>query len=144
MQLYLILAIFAGFVGLVVTGTAVFTIWAVIDLRRKWVTKHPESQVSHAEIAGRYLMRWTAFDYLVLALFASGLMFLLVDLLSVIRERQLYPFYHYGYLLSGFIFTLMGMMFIVVRLAIVLKVFKRSAFSSKDHHGKPDEADKPE
>jgi H+/gluconate symporter-like permease len=147
MQLYSILAIFAALLGLAVTGAAVFTVWSIFQQRKKQpheelTTDFESLSVSQtfSRQAGQYFLKWTMFDYAVLALILIGLLFLFTDVIAVMRDRQSYPYYHYGYLLSGFIFSLVGVIFITVRLAVVLRSLRADDnFSAVDDHQKPDE-----
>jgi uncharacterized membrane protein len=147
MQLYAILAIFASILGLFITGAAVFTVWSIIHQHKKQPhadgaadSETPAFKQSFSRQAGHYLLKWTVFDYAVLTLILIGLLFLFTDVLAVMRDRQSYPYYHYGYLLSGFIFSLVGVIFMTVRLAIVLRSSRvDDDFFAVNNHHKPDQ-----
>lgn len=113
-MMYTALAVFAAVLGLAVTAAAGYTAWYVFQLRTK-NTGVPKLSVAP-------LLRWTVFDYALLLLTLSGLIFLLVDVIGVVKDRDLYPYYHYGYLLCGFIFTLLGVACMVGRMFLVLRL----------------------
>ncbi|TBL73217.1 hypothetical protein [Paenibacillus thalictri] len=129
-----ILAIFAGIIGLFVTGAAVFTAWVYVQRRKEGGTqpKLPD------------LTKWSVFDAALLILFALGFVFLLTDVVAVIRDQASYPMYHYGYLLCGFIFTCMGMLFMVVRLAMLLSFMRADRVPAPNEHSHPSQADSAE
>ncbi|MDF2927597.1 MAG: hypothetical protein K0R57_6511 [Paenibacillaceae bacterium] len=131
-MLYTLLAVFAAVLGLGVTAAAVYTAWYVYQLRRK------NSNGQHLDPA--LLLRWTVFDYAVLLIVLTGLIFLLADLIGVVNDRDLYPYYHYGYLVSGFIFTLLGVLFMLARLFLVLRLAEKGLTAPNQHH-KPHQAD---
>lgn len=130
-MLYTILQIFAAVLGLAVTGGAVYTVWRLFQAKGK--TGAP------GKLERQLLLRWTVFDYAVLALVLIGLVFLLADVIGVINDRDQYPYYHYGYLLSGFIFSLVGLVFMLVRLIMVLRLANPDP-SAVDQGNKPDQA----
>lgn len=118
--MYFILAIMGGVIGLAVTGAAVFTVWSAFDAAKR------EQRAGEADKLldwrrAETLRQWTAMDYGALLLFVIGGMLLLADLIAVIRDRESYPFYHYGYLFAAFIFMVAGMLFMVARLGGLLR-----------------------
>lgn len=149
----LILAIFGSIVGLFITGVAVYTAWMVHQLWKQAgssapLTQSPQSsdyapsiRQSHADIAGRYLSRWTVWDYGVLALFMIGMLLLAADVIAMMRDREAYPDFHYAYLLCGITFTVMSMLLLFGRLAIVLSVQASLRSVSPQHHHEPSHAD---
>ncbi len=131
------LAIFAACLGVVNVIAVLFTIWTIMQKR-----KHSTADATRfSQQMGAHFMRWTVFDYAALALFACGMLFLFVDALGVIRDRHDYPYWHYGYLLCGFVFSFLGMLFTLIRLAIVLHVTRTHSFSAINDHHKPNETD---
>jgi hypothetical protein len=131
-MLYTSLTVFAAVLGLLVTGSAVYTAWYLLQQRGKNTAPGaPERQA---------LLRWTVFDYALLTLVLVGLVFLLVDLIGVLKDKDLYPYYHYGYLLSGFIFTLLGLVFMLARLSLVLRLANQNP-ASPYQGNEPDKAD---
>lgn len=120
--MYMALAIVGGILGLLITGIAFYTAWMVHRLWRQQAAS-PRA-ISNAEIATRYLSRWTMLDYGVLGLFIIGLLLLLADLLAVLRDKAAYPPFHLAYLLCGIIFSAMGMLLILLRLTLVLGIAK--------------------
>ncbi|WP_248924950.1 hypothetical protein [Paenibacillus hamazuiensis] len=130
-----LLALFGGLIGLFVTGAAVFMAWLYLQHR-----KQPETSAYEPPV----LLKWTSFDYALIILFLIGSLFLFTDALAVIRDRESYPLYHYGYLLCGFVFTFLGMLFMVVRLALVLSMVRSGSLRAPNHHNHPGDADQPE
>jgi len=115
--MYMILSAAAALVALVVAGFAVFAAYAYFRGNR--------------EPFRAALARWTAFDYVVLGLFVLGTLFLLADAVGVLRERDAYPFYHYGYLLSGLVYNALAGIFLFVRLGLTLKMLGQQAPSAE-------------
>ncbi|MEX2414513.1 MAG: hypothetical protein WD424_00095 [Paenibacillaceae bacterium] len=118
--MYTILITIGGFIGLIVTGAAFYTVWSVMEQRKQQsglVAGHVDQSVMHRDV----LHSWTAMDYAAIGVFVIGVMLMIADLFAVIRDRESYPYYHYGYLFSAFIFVLVGMMFMVVRLGVILR-----------------------
>jgi hypothetical protein len=135
--MYTTLGIFAAILGLIIIGGALYTIGSILAQRKKL-----QSEQSLSQLAGRYFLRWSMFDYAVLVVFLSGMLFLLSEVIAVLRDRQSFPYYHYGYLLSGFVFSLLGMLFVIVRLVIVLRMVRSIDPSTLiNNHQKPNETD---
>jgi len=141
--MYIALAIFASVIGLFVTGAAIFTAWAYYSSRHRPADSGKEGQPSAAGSTLDWFMRWTVADYAVLFLFGFGFVFLVTDLVGVAKDRELYPMYHYAYLLSGIIFASMGMLFTFVRLALVLRLTGKSA-PVGHHAGEPNQTEQSE
>ena len=151
--MYFKLAIFSAVLGAAIIAAALFTIGSILQKRKKPEIVHTDSKIPSDTVSssantlhfsqqmGLYFTRWTVFDYAVLALFAFGMLFLLVDVLGVIRDRHDYPYWHYGYLLCGFIFSLLSMLFMLIRLAIVLKMIRPNHLSAINDHHEPNDAD---
>jgi hypothetical protein len=142
-MLYMTLTIIGGIVGLVVTGAAFYTVWIAYEANKRLRETNVDSD-EHP-----LWRRWTVMDYAALGLFAIGALFMFSDLLAIMRDRHSYPFYHYGYLFIAFIFMLIGMLFMVVRLGVILRnpSKKKSAVDSSDsdlalhdNHDQPDQA----
>lgn len=127
---YTILQVFAAVLGLAVTGGAVYTVWMMFQARGK--------AGAPGKLERQLLLRWTVFDYAVLALVLIGLVFLLADVVGVMKDRDQYPYYHYGYLLSGFIFSFVGLIFLLVRLGMVLRLANPDP-AAVDQGDKPDQ-----
>lgn len=138
--MYAALAWLGAVIGLTVTGAAVMTAW---QIQQKWKLQLEHDQqedtavLSRSEMAAMLLMRWTAIDYAALLLFVLGSMLLAADMLAAWRDRTDYPFYHFGYLLSGIAFSLLGMLFMAVRVGIVLWLFRSARSFSPHDHDKP-------
>ena len=129
------LAIFGSLVGLFAVGAAAATGWVYFSARKKAVEN--QSEIVPAQPPWNWFFRWTIADYAVILLFGLGLVFLLADLIGVAQDRDLYPEFHYPYLVCGFVFSAMGMLLSAVRLAIVLRLASRLGVHGRD-------ADKPE
>jgi H+/Cl- antiporter ClcA len=135
--MYTILGVFAAVLGLFISVGAIYTIWSIVKQRKNLHEKEPISLV-----AGRYFLRWSFLDYAIIVVFLCGMLFLLAEVIAVMKDRQSFPFYHYGYLLCGFIFSLLGMLFMLARFTIVLRMvqgMERVAFIN--HHHEPNNAD---
>lgn len=145
--MYVVLAVFAALVGLGVTGAAVYTAYELLQLRKRGNGgndgKEGNGEGNSADL--RSLLRWTVLDYALIVLFSIGLMFLFVDVLGVLREdRSGFPYYHFGYLLSGFVFTFLGALFLLARLFLVLRVAGSPGFTPPHHQNEPGQADSAE
>ncbi|UQZ82761.1 hypothetical protein SK3146_01921 [Paenibacillus konkukensis] len=138
------LAILGGAVGLLVTASAVMLIWLFMQ-RKQRNRSGEETQESPLAGLSSMLLQWTYFDYALIAVFAIGSLFLFTDAVAVIRDAASYPLYHYGYLLCGFVFTLLGMLFMILRLGVVLSLIRTGrAGLAPDHHRHPGDADQTE
>ncbi|MFC0211134.1 hypothetical protein ACFFK0_01510 [Paenibacillus chartarius] len=140
----MVLAVFGSVLGVAVTAALIYTAWAVRQLANQRGGT-PEAQT---EAAAKLFMHWSAFDAAVLALFGCGTLLLLADLLGVLRDRASYPLYHYGYLLCGVVFSFLGMVLMVIRLAIVLRTSRLISGQPPSarggaRSGTPDEHDEP-
>ncbi|MCP1311846.1 hypothetical protein [Paenibacillus tyrfis] len=153
------LAWLGGAIGLVVTGSAVLLAWTVYSRAQAEAAplaapegaaaqtkERPEDQPSLSAAlvrqAGPHLARWTFFDYVLLALFAVGSLFLFTDLLAVLRDAEQYPPYHFAYLLCGFVFTLAGMLMMLVRLALTIaSIRSERPLPAPDHQDHPGHAE---
>jgi hypothetical protein len=133
--MYTSLAIFAAFLGLLITSAAIYTIWMIARQRNKY-----QEDQTFSQTAGRYFLRWSLFDYGVLIVYLCGMLFLLAEVIAVIKDRQSFPYYHYGYLLCGFIFSLLGMLFMLVRFVIVLRMVRgMDPISLINNHQEPND-----
>ena len=140
----LTLAIMAGAVGLLVTGSAVVMAWLTLHQLHE---KRNQGVAKGALLQGAFrpLLRWTFFDYMLIGVFVIGSLFLLTDVLAVMRDSSSYPLYHYGYLLCGFAFMVFGMLFMVLRLSLVLSLVRvESALLVPNQDNQPNEAEQPE
>jgi hypothetical protein len=118
MVLYVMLSILAALVALLVACVAVYVGYLM------WF-RHDRSVL-------QAFSRWTLLDTLFLGVFVAGLLFLLADAVGVIRDREAYPYYHYGYLLSGFVYNLLGGLFLFLRLGATLRLVNHQ-------HAEPDQ-----
>jgi hypothetical protein len=133
--MYSSLAIFAAVLGLLLTSGAIHTIWSLLQQR-----KSQQGDQTFSQLAGRYFLRWSFFDYGVLVMFLCGMLFLLTEVIAVVRDRESFPYHHYGYLLSGFVFSLLGMLFTLARFIIVLRMVRGlDGASLVNDHQEPNE-----
>jgi predicted metal-binding membrane protein len=138
------LAIFGGFLGLVVTGIALYTAWIIHQLWKQQAAS-PRA-LNSTEIAARYLSHWTVMDFAIIGVSAIGLLLLAADLFADIRDRASFPPYHIFYLLCGLIFSMMGFLLLVVRLFVVIGINRPPAETSQspispNHHDQPNDTD---
>lgn len=128
--MYALLAVFAAVFALVVTGFGAFAAWAI------WSVRSREVRTA--------LSQWTVFDYLLLALFVIGTLFLLADVIGMMRDRGQFPYFHYGYLLSGFVYNTLAGILLFVRLGLTIRLLgtreSDRAPAVNDEHAEPDEA----
>jgi hypothetical protein len=135
--MYTLLRVFAIVLGVLLTSGAIYTIITIIRQR-----KQQQDKLTFSETAGRYFLRWSAFDYAVILVFLCGMLFLLVEVIAVIKDKESFPYHHYGYLLSGFTFSLLGMIFLLVRFVIVLRMVRGMHGSPLvNNHQEPYKAD---
>jgi hypothetical protein len=120
------LAIFGGILGLAVTGASLYTAWAV----RQLVKERGGTPGDRAALTAKLFLHWTVYDAAVIALFVCGTLLLIADAIGMLRDRQNYPLFHFGYLLCGIAFSVLGMAFVLIRLAAVLQAGHRSAASA--------------
>jgi hypothetical protein len=138
------LAIFGGLLGLLVTGISLYTAWIIHQL---WKQQAASLRAfSSAEIAARYLSQWTVMDFAILGVSAIGLLLLAADLFAVMRDRASFPPYHFFYLLCGLIFSMMGILLLVVRLFVVIGINRPHTETSQrpvspEHHDQPNNTD---
>lgn len=139
--MYIILAVFAGIVGIVLAVSAATT---AVALYRERKQMPDEKGHSWEKEVFQMLGHWTRFDYALLFVFVIGALFLLTDLLAVIRDRDAYPYYHFGYLASGFCYVLLSMLLMQFRLLLMLKIWRSDRSASTDQHSEPNQANRPE
>lgn len=135
-----LLAVTGGVLGLAATGSAVLFIWSIYqaggaESSAAPGTEKPRSAAERLKQAAPQLLQWTFFDYVLLALFLIGSLFLFTDLVAVLRDSQLYPPYHYGYLLCGFVFTFGAALMLLIRLTLVLALARGAQrLAGTEHH----------
>lgn len=115
--MYVVLACIAAVIALFVAGLGIFLSYLI------WSGRRPELRSR--------LQRWTVLDIGIVAVFLISTLFLFADLIGVVRDRDAYPYYHYGYLLSGFVYHLLSGGMLFLRLAIAL------GWSEKKSEGSP-------
>ncbi|TLS53951.1 hypothetical protein FE782_00965 [Paenibacillus antri] len=121
MDLYSMLAGAAAVIALLVTGFGVFAAYMAFGARR--------------EAVRTALGRWTVFDYLILAVFLIGTLFLLADVAGVMKDRDAYPYYHYGYLLSGLVYNALAGVFLFVRLGMTFRLLGEREEAAEERAG---------
>lgn len=135
--MYIILSIAAALAALVIVGFGGFAAYLFFSGKER-------------NRLIRALQRWTVFDYVLLAVFLIGALFLLADLIGVIRDKEAYPYYHYGYLLSGFAYQLIAGIGLVIRLGLTLRIAGDARDASSiapavdQHHHEPDQTQEAE
>lgn len=136
-----LLALLGGALGLAVTGSTVLLAWSIYARAQARKGQQdgdenepPKNPSGWLQESAPHLLKWTYFDYALLVLFMIGSMFLFTDLIAVLRDADRYPPYHFGYLLCGFIFTLSGMLMLVVRFALTLSLVRTDRGSLAPHH----------
>ncbi|QGQ97398.1 hypothetical protein EHS13_22180 [Paenibacillus psychroresistens] len=135
--MYTILGVLAAVLCVLITAGTIYTIWSIVRQRNNQQSKQPIS-----ETVGRYFLKWSFMDYAIIIVFLCGMLFLLAEVITVMKDRESFPLYHYGYLLSGFIFSLLGMLFMVARFAIVLRMVQSmDRIALVDHHNEPNDTD---
>lgn len=128
--MYHLLAVVAATIGVLTVGVTLYTV-IIISFTRK--------DSGHVvERAERYFQRWTALDAAMIALFAVGALFLVVNVIGIAREQNLLAYHHYGYVLSGVAYCLVGMLFMIGRLIFVLRRVKWLV-SFPQQHQKPNQ-----
>lgn len=125
------LALFAGLIGVIVTGSAV--LFLMLHLKKPY-----SSVLQNISIP---MLRWNVFDYIVLLVFMTGGMFLFVDLIAVIRDRKIFPDYHVGYLICGFALCFLGALFLFARLGVLLTFVRSGGASTPHDESEPHQAD---
>lgn len=135
--MYIILAIAAAVAAMIIVGFGVFAAYLLIGGKQR-------------DQMANLLKRWTVFDYILLGAFLIGSLFLLADLIGVIRDREAYPYYHFGYLLSGFAYNLIAGIGLTIRLGLTLRAAEKPAEESSaapgadEHHREPSQAQEAE
>ncbi|PDO11528.1 MAG: hypothetical protein BLM47_02050 [Candidatus Reconcilbacillus cellulovorans] len=111
-----VVAVAAGAAALAVTAYAA---WELASFRRRTPQKGRKGGFIAFRIPkeSEHVVVWTWADWIALGLAALGGLFLLADAVAVVRDRDAYPFYHLGYLLSGFVYVAVAVLFLTVRLA---------------------------
>jgi uncharacterized membrane protein len=135
--MYTLLGYIAAFLGVLIIAGAIYTIWSIVKQ-----SKNQQNKQSVSETVGRYFLKWSFMDYAIIIVFLCGMLFLLAEVIAVMKDRESFPLYHYGYLLCGFIFSMLGMLFMVARFAIVLRMVQRmDRVALINHHNEPNDAD---
>lgn len=147
------LALLGCIVGIAVSMAAFYIAWHVFAARKKQQQPVSLSNVESDPIsagtgeavhhplaaAAGTLLRWTVLDGAVLALFVIGALILLADVIGIARDKDSYPFYHFGYLLCGVIFSVMGMLVMSVRLLALLQLVRLNQAASPNDQEQPNQ-----
>jgi hypothetical protein len=112
--MYVLLAVLAAIFALLVAGFGSFAVWAAFG------TGKDRGRVLRAALS-----HWSVFDYMLAALFTVGTLFLLADLIGMAKVREQYPYFHYGYLLSGFVYNTLAGLFLFIRLGMTVRLLGR-------------------
>lgn len=117
--MFSLLAVLGGLVGLFFIALSIAAIVFFVGRQpdRKGIKR---IRLKNREEGRRLLLRWTLADYLLLFPAAFAFLFLLVDVIAVLRDRSLFPDYHIGYLLSGFVLFLLSFAFLYGRLMLAI------------------------
>jgi hypothetical protein len=122
--MYTLLSLLAIGIGLLVMTALSWQLWQL----SKTVRANPEEALTVHLV--RQLSRWTWLDSAICGLLLLGILFMLADLLAMYRDRHLYPLYHFGYLLSAFFYSLIGVIFLLARLLLLLRFAEITATAS--------------
>ncbi|WP_442601340.1 hypothetical protein [Paenibacillus sp. KN14-4R] len=134
-ELNTIIAILGSVIGLVVTGGAIYTVWFLLQSRKR--TDGTKDRGLPIE-----LLRWNILDYMLIGLFLVGLLMLGADLYAVMRDKANFPSYHLAYLTGGFVFSLMGMVLLFLRFMMMYSALQSS--SAPNHKAEPNHGDQAE
>jgi len=131
--MYTILSIAAVLITLLVAGFGITVMYMLLNGKGRVLLEHS-------------VKRWTWFDVVILSVFLIGALFLLSDVVGVLRDRDAYPYYHYGYLLSGFTYNVLAGICMFIRLGLTIRYARGQDQESADvaaanhHHDEPDQA----
>ena len=131
--MYTILSIAAVLITLLVAGFGIAVMYMLLNGKGR-------------DLLERSVKRWTWFDAVILSVFLIGALFLLTDVIGVLRDRDAYPYYHYGYLLSGFTYYVLAGICVFIRLGLTIRCARgqdqesSGAAAANHHHDEPDQA----
>ncbi|MEO3944218.1 hypothetical protein [Gorillibacterium sp. CAU 1737] len=133
--MFTLLAAFGGLVGLIFLVLSLLALRTLITLRSNDKGGRSLAWRDSAE-RKRVLLRWNRADALLLFPAAFAFLFLLVDVIAVLRDRSLFPDYHLGYLLSGLALFLLSFGYLYIRLMLALGLSREAGAA----HQLPDPA----
>jgi hypothetical protein len=119
-------------IGISLVGL-VFAILAYICMewtRRKEIRKTGE-WVTRIDFASRYLYRWTWFDYYMTLLFLFGFVFLISDVVGVAQQPEVFPSWHFGYVLIGIAVLLHAFIYFLIRYVFLLRSVKQEKWKEE-------------
>lgn len=95
--------------------------WIAMEWSRRKENRRTKRHVSRLEFASRYLLRWTWFDYYMMFSFLLGFVFLISDVVGVSRQTDIYPSWHFGYVLIGITVLLHAFLYFLSRYVFLLR-----------------------
>lgn len=114
-------------IGIAALGlVAIIAAWIAMEWSRYREKKRTGKSVSRLHFAQRYMMRWTWFDYYMLLLFLFGFVFLISDVVGVARQPDVYPSWHFGYVLIGAAVLFYAFAYFIFRYVFLLHVLEQS------------------
>jgi MFS family permease len=120
-------------VGISIAGVIFsFLAWFGLEWSRRKEIKRTKCQVTRIQFASRYLHRWTWFDYYMLFLFMFGFVFLLSDVIGVARQPDVFPSWHFGYVLIGIAILLHVFIYFLARYLFLLRSTERERHKRED------------
>jgi hypothetical protein len=106
-------------------GFVILTSWIAMEWSRRKEGNRTGRSLSRFEFAERYMLRWTWFDYYMLMLFMFGFVFLLGDVVGVARQPEIYPSWHYGYVLIGAVVLFHAFGYFIFRYVFLLRTIEK-------------------
>lgn len=120
-------------IGISITGIAfTFLAWISIEWNRYRESKRTGKSIPRFEHAKVYLNRWTWLDYYMLLLFLFGFVFLVSDVIGVARQPEVFPSWHFGYVLIGIVVLFHAFLYFLMRYLFLLGLNQDSKGPS--HH----------
>lgn len=99
--------------------------WLGLEWSRRKEIKRTKRQVTRVQFASRYLYRWTWFDYYMLFLFLFGFVFLISDVIGVAGQPDVFPSWHFGYVLIGTVILFHVFIYFLARYLFLLRSTER-------------------
>ncbi len=120
-------------VGVSAIGVMIYMWWKMKKLLNR-MSQDDQSQ------GIRELLKWTPYDYTILGLFGMGMIYLLIDLYAVIRDKEQFPDFHFTYLLSGIVLVILAAGIWLNRTLWVIRAF-HTFQSINQQHTEPTKTD---
>jgi MFS family permease len=95
--------------------------WIAMEWTRRKEIHRTGRRISRVEFASRYLYRWTWFDYYMTFLFLFGFIFLVSDVIGVAQQPEVFPSWHFGYVLVGMTVLLHVFIYFLFRYVFLLR-----------------------